>query len=680
MAKKNHIQRVHIWDDPESRINFLETTLADKEWEAVIYEPVESGTGRLPKLQAELEKKNYKTVLGKDKNGIPTLTITHFSHETSLLKTFSELGLTAGIRQTFTTSKNRIGDILSGMSHTIEFYMSSEARRFSTLYAFGDIALGTLPNLIAKFTGDKTPKPNTAISNTIKKFDQKNKMADSLYDRAYDLALAQSLIMMFGMKEGKELIADEVKQGLRAAEDKGLDLTNFNNWSNEIKDRRSTAKKWFNDTAIYTGPGAQILGQLLLITSGLMRLRNTKAFVNENKDIKLNTGTNLYDQLDKAKWGAVGDVTTGALSVAGWSLMGFFKENNIENKTAWSENFFKRIGQEIKSSPNTLASICVTVASLIGMKAGNLKHSVKSSLEEQQEWEWHRKSFENETDGISNENLDALATFQNNKKASGFNKQFIGNGIYLIGDATVALTKNRNYEPGQIANIEAMADTAIAMLDKMPIAFGKSGKEEFIEKLSAYMAKRLDNLHDPKNPRPTEIQNLSENERLALFKSQIKNEIISKLPELSEKFDLVVNRAADTVIAFGQQQHEDVAKALATKLANSKAIASNAEELGSAIHEAVHRKNKTSQRISSQTKGTLPSAVEKPLAALVKAIPSTHTASDAMELYNAIQPFITRSRDSDATKFANEFAKESAAKSHPRINQSAETGIGTSLS
>ncbi|MDG1287959.1 MAG: hypothetical protein P8P30_10440 [Rickettsiales bacterium] len=680
MTKKNHIQRVHIWDDPESRINFLETTLGDKEWEAVIYEPVESGTGRLPSLKKELEQKNYRTKLGKDTNGIPTLTITHFNHETSLLKTFGELGLTAGIRQTFETSRGRIGDILTGIKSKVDFFMGSEARRFSTLYAFGDIALGTLPNLYSNFSGDKTPKAKTAITGTIDKFKDKNKTANSLYDRAYDLALVQSLVMMFGMKEGKELIAEEMKQGLSAAQQKGIDLSDFDNLMPEIKDRRSTAKKWFNDTAVYTGSGAQILGQLILIVSGLMRLRNTKAFLNENKDIKLNTGVNIYDQLGKAKLGAIGDVTTGSLSVAGWTLMGFFKEQAITNKVDWSENFFKRAGQEIKSSPNTLASVCVTLASLVGMKAGDLKHSVKHALEEEQKWEHNRLNISKSATGLSSKNLDALATAQSKNKKSGFNKQYIGNGIYLIGDMTVALTKNRNYEAGQIANIEAMASTAIGLLDNMPIAFGESGKDEFITKLSNYMAKRLDNLHDPKNPRPEEYAKMDEQERLNRFAQQIRNEIISKLPEVNQKFEAIAERASDIVLQFGHEQKEAVKQALATELEKSQMLSATKDEIINAIDKTLQNKGAVMQETSYKSKTVLPQNIKKPLAALVNSLPGPQTAQEAMDLYAAVQPFISRSQSHDAEKFAKQLDTEELAKTHPRINSTPEAGVGSSLS
>lgn len=693
MATKPSIQRVHIWDDPESKINFLETTLADKEWEAIIYEPVENNShGRLPTLQKKFEEQGYKTTIGKDPNGIPTLKLTHFSHETGLLKLVQELGFVKGIRETFSTSGQRLGDILTSTKKTIDFFMGSEGRRFSTLYAFGDVALGSIPSRLKKLVG--LEKDEVYHNQNLANLKSKTKRAETLFDLAYDLAFLQSIIMMFGLKEGKEQIRDEVLQGLKAAKEKGADLTDFESWMGEIKDRRSSAMRWFNDKAIFLGPGAQILGQLLLIGAGLDRLNQTRKFVNENPTIQLYDGTDLNGQMRKANIGAVGDILTGSLSVVGWTLMGFFKEQTIENKAEWNEDFFKRLGQEIKESPNRLASICVTLASLIGMQAGHLKNSVEDALRDQQDWDkinntlnqalpfgtagvdissattaLHTGTFQRTTRNVEQGQKidpDHYLNLANTKK--GISKQTLGNGIYLIGDATVALTRNRDYDSSQIANTEAMAEVALTMLDNMPVAFSPESRKLFVEKLSHYLAARLENLHDPKRPLPEDMKNLTPEERISLYQNLIRNDIRTRLTEQTNKYDNIVERAAEVVLRFGSDQHQEVTQKLASVLAESQFIDTTKEEIEKCISEAVEQRIGAFRPRGIQlTRAILAPDIKKPLMMLVQAIPGEQTAPEAIKLYDSLSPFISRHKAHDAESFGQSIVAQQNA-GHQRIN------------
>lgn len=689
MTKKSHIQRVHIWDDPESRINFLETTLADKEWEAVIYEPTaDKNSGRLPLLREELAAKGYKTSMGHDANGIPTLTLTHFSHETNLLKVFGELGFTKGMRQTFDTAGQRLGDSLTSLKNMVNYFFVSEGRRFSTLYAFGDLALGGLITNTGKRIG-VLPKDPAPTNESLKTLKNDTKLADNLYDLGYDLAFLQSVIMMFGMKEGKELIRDEALMGVKKAKELGLDLSDFDAWAHEIKDRRSSAHKWFNDNAIRLGPAAQILGQLLLIGSGLSRLSKTRNFVKNNDihlDIRNEDGQeiDMEQKLRATQIGAVGDVLTGSLSVAGWTLMGFFKENKIEDKIEWRENFFKRLAQEIQESPNRLASVCVTLASVIGLKAGGLKFAVQETLEDQQQWETWRDLTSHQST-LTPDQRAHYATleyqkYKEDQKGFSLNKQQLGNAIYLIGDGTVAFTRNRDYEAAQVANIEAMAVTAIDMFNMMPLAYGPKGKLDMVDKLSHSLAVRIESLHDPKNPLPEDYQSLDAQQRIQLYRQRIRDEVISLLPEANQRFDAIVERAADVVLRFSQPQQKEVGHTLAKALAASQNIAAEDNEIFSAIETAILRKQSLIKQPGIQLKKAIMAVdIEKPLADLVRTIPGEHTADDAMRLHTELRTHLLRSKESDTAQFVHHIDNSDHAKAtsvvtepHPRINNTQE--------
>jgi hypothetical protein len=622
---QNHskpLHRVFIYDDPESKINFLETTLKDKEWEAVIYDPSPAGKSRLPEIEKTLKGSSYKLVRGQDANGIGTLTIHHFSHETGLLRAFRELGLTKGLEHTMETAGERLGDVMQRGKKLLQFWTSSEARRFSFAYVFGDVYLTLARGFDHSF---KNP-------------------SDKVYSAGYLLALAQSVIMMNFAKEGKEILAEEIEHGMQQAVKKGLNLENFEEWADEVIDRRNPLTKMLNRHALKIGAASQMAGQALVATSGVLELR-------ENSKLAKGYTDDVMKQAQRRdQVGAVSNFLTGALSTYGWYLIGWGKEKDVGEKVPWGENSLKRLSQEFQETPEKLASVLVTLASVIGLAGGKFKHNVTDELK-------HRDKRENVLLSITNPNglegpVDENFLKQaqaardeivpvNRPPSKGSPSQVAGNVAYLIGDATVYLSRGSNYTKGQINNAEVMAEVAEMFISRLPLIMGAPEKEKFITQLSTYLARKQEEIIGQGNATDP-LADIPQGERTFRRASEIKDSILNRLPGDTLGLGPLMMRAADVAVIFPEEKRAEVVEALSHSLSTLPAIAVKKEDIAHRLTTSLARKQRPLRSQLVQMKD-----VQQALSQLVLCIPGGRDADNALALHQALQPFLSRSVDKE---------------------------------
>ncbi|MGB1540286.1 MAG: hypothetical protein ACPG80_04945, partial [Rickettsiales bacterium] len=408
---KDETQIVHIWDDPESRVQFLETLLKGKEWQAVIYDTpdfnediAQTGPHPLTAHAEQFVQKGYKATLGRDANGIPILLLTHFGGDTSLLKSIREMGMVKGVGHKITHLGEPLGDAMAKTKSLFKHIASDKARAIGAFYMIGDVIL-SLSGL-----------GNKSADGENKGFKDPANILESTMGVA---ATIQSLIYMGFAKETSQATFDELMQKAKEADAAGTALVDSSLWQakedgKRIKGPVTLAKQVLKDKPLESGAAVQLLGKAGLIGAGGIRLARSGS---------------IADPAEKAKMrsGAVKDIITALNSMTGWTLLMKKSQEVAESEKApWSSP--KRLWQEVQASPNKFASMFLGAASLSGVAAAATK---------------------------------------------GNKIQMAGNSTYLVGDAIMFVTKNADYGSAGRANADVMAAAAAKFVQASPMVMGK---------------------------------------------------------------------------------------------------------------------------------------------------------------------------------------------------------------
>ena len=617
MSQKNHIQRVHIWDDPQSRINFLETTLADKEWEAVIYEPAGTGTGRLPALKKQFDDKGYKTSISTDKNGIPTLTLTHFSHETGLLKTIRELGLVRGTKHNFENMGAKLGSFIKKGVDVSKFLVSNPAKITGFVYMLGD--------LIFAFNNDSTEKNKTVKALT----------------KAYGyFGTLQSLIFMSYATEGPEQYRNEFKRKLKQAGMEQKDLDSLKNWLNEAE--KPNIHRTIEKNAITIGSLVQIVGRILYMARGLLIYKDGK---------KSEDNGRIFS--------GIGNIVDGSLSISGWiALASKPMKYDEKDKAHWATP--KGIYQRSRENTEKFASTVFLGSSLLGVTSDLIKESFPEGKKDQN---LNPKSLYN--------NLTSTLKDKDKLKNAAGGSVFAGNATYLVGDVLVGLLPKEKYEGGQIDESDLLAELAAESFQQLDFLIGKEERKSVLLDIVQYYVTSTLKAKD-------QSTSLEEEQYITMRVFNLAETLLEG-KEVDKPMQELVQRAADVVLRFGKDQRDEVRHALSQTLSESKTIAASQDALCEAIAQAVAHKESlmVGKGAIQLPKAVMQAEVKKPLAALVQTIPGKQTAQEAMALYSTVEAFLTRKRASDATSFSDYVAAQ-AHPPHPRVAE-ASVNSGVSL-
>lgn len=426
-GQSNHI--VRIWDAPETRINFLETILKDKEWEAVVYHPDFAPDGKqkanpstpLPELAEKLQTRGYKTALGQDENGIPTLTVRKFGSDTSLATALGEMGFVKGMTHKISNIGEPLGNAISKVGALCKYMFTDKARLIGTTYLLGDLFLAG-----AGSDGKK----------------------DKLKTLAGVGATLQSLIFMAFAKEGSEAMFSKLMATADKSVKEGRDLLDADTWRQmEVKSHNplSMGHRFLQRYPIQLGALAQIAGQVALFSSGVKGLR-------QGGDKK----------------GALSDMMTGVSSSIGWSLvMRHGKEVPDEEKAAPGTP--KRLWQEMSANPNKFASGFLAASTATGIIGGIFDRDGDVPTLDK--------------DATVKEKVKHL--YQNSNKA-----QVLAYSTYLVGDGVMFATQSEHYGAKGMADADMLATAAEEFIKASPLVLGVKEQEQLVGNLSEYLANR----------------------------------------------------------------------------------------------------------------------------------------------------------------------------------------------
>jgi hypothetical protein len=532
-------QIVRIWDDPESRINFLETVLKKKEWEAVIYHPdfAPDGTQRagnntpLPELNAKLTAQGYKTILGQDENGIPTLTVRNFGSDTKLTDTIRELGFTKGMTHKITHLGEPLGNAMQKTADMVKHVASDKARLIGGLYMIGDLIL------IFAGLGNKKGQEAGASEGFASALKDP---ANMLQSAAGVAATIQSLIYMGFAKEGSEAMYSDLMKRAKEANAQGKDLLDASVWENARdtgapKGLLGLPHKVLKSYPIQLGALTQVVGQLGLMASGGIRLKRSK------HDTSADAGS--------MRRGAMQDMLTATTSVIGWSLLTKTKPEKIadEDKLPWGNP--KRVWQEMSEKPNQFASGFLSAATLSGIAAG---------------------------------------------RAKGNNIQTMGNLTYLLGDGIMFMTNSDDYGAAARGNSGLLAEAAERFVKASPVILGAKEQAQFVGQLADHLAER--SLHEEakkqKRSAPVtdaEVKDLSQ---------RIAAGLNAKLPKVNDRTNEAAARIAGIVQNFHPVVGEQITDALCATISKMDGVAIDKDELKThVVRQTEYAKDKPAQLV-----------------------------------------------------------------------------------
>lgn len=513
---------IRIWDDPESRIHFLETVLKKKEWEAVVYHPdfAPDGTQKpdaatpLPELARKLADKGYHTTLGRDDNGIPILKVKHFGSDTSLASSIKELGFAKGMTHKLANIGEPLGNAMQKTADMAKYIASDKARLIGGLYMVGDLIL------IFAGLGNKKDA-NTAghgFANVLKD------PANLLQSTAGVLATIQSLIYMGYAKEGSEAVYSDLMKQVTAAREQGRDPLDTGAWQTKTqggpKGLFGLPHKVLKDYPIQLGALTQVAGQVALMASGGIRLKRTTS--------------DMGPDAASMRRGAIQDMLTATTSVMGWSLLTKTKSEKIakEDKLPWSNP--KRVWQEMSEKPNQFASGFLSAATLSGIAAG---------------------------------------------RAKGNNIQTMGNLTYLLGDGILFMTNSEHYGAAGMGNTAVLAEAAERFIKESPAIFGEKEQAQFVQQLADHLAER--SLHDEAKKQK---RNVAVDEKaVRALSERIASGLNAKLPRVNDRANEAAARIANVVKTFHPSVGDRITDALCDSIVALPGVAIGKEELKSHV-------------------------------------------------------------------------------------------------
>lgn len=321
---------VHIWDEPESRIKFLETMLKGREWEGIIYHPQMDPDANprihpLVETASQLNRCGYHTELGRDENGIPILSLKKFGNDTQLTDSMKQMGLVKGIGHKLSHIGEPLGKVISKSGKMLKYMVSDKARIIASSYLGGDVSL-------ALADGKDFYKGPKGFAGA--------------------MATLQSLIFLGFAKPGNEDVYDDLMKVVQKSQKNGENILDKGVFErNESKSKGVV--RFLKHSSIQIGSVVQMIGQLGMIYAGSKGLKENKA--NNVKGVKANFGHGL-------------DIVTGITSMAGWGLfMRHGKEVPDDQKVSFKDHPLKWISQEITSNPSHFSSLVLTAASMTGL-------------------------------------------------------------------------------------------------------------------------------------------------------------------------------------------------------------------------------------------------------------------------------------------------------------------------
>ncbi|TAE83039.1 MAG: hypothetical protein EAZ74_02730 [Alphaproteobacteria bacterium] len=329
----SHDAFVMVYDDAtHDRLALLERVQGEHNWTAHIVIDNANAHTALETLRNDYAKRSCRTTIGVDENNRTVLEIDHLGRETSVEDAFLKFGFAQGATHAARSLKHCVTDSAQGIRN----YIDTPMKMLSGLYCFGDVTLG-----LAGFfdrTPDGTPPPlplrvlkaTSTVCNILQSF----------------------IFLKYGQDDSIHhlyLLNQEIERQLASGNDQPIEasLQNKDTLDNISDPLLKNVHQFLLDHPMETGVAAWNLGQALVFTSGLMRLRQN------------------HDDRD-----AMIDMARAVVSFTGWSIL-LVPRVHTEEKTSFWKNPIECIKQHIQEDPQHLSAMGALGASLVSMNSSN---------------------------------------------------------------------------------------------------------------------------------------------------------------------------------------------------------------------------------------------------------------------------------------------------------------------
>lgn len=568
---------IDLWDDPESKLHFLQTSLKDEEWSATIM--ANEGDQavvqqRLSDIRESLDYKGYKLVESRDQNGYATLIVTSFGDRSSTLSVTRQVGLIQGFGQLGRRIQYQIselGDFISATSRSVkglvDYVIGNKAKLIGTNYLAGDIAIitnGKSDGSGEKITADKKLASTYGVFGAI-----------------------QSAIFMLFATEGIDQFRNQFAHKLKADRFDSLDALSE---SLEKGDTRKGFLKYMERNAVKVGSVFQIIGRGFWAAAGWASIaRGKKGLESGTLDSKaaealINSGKSKFKD--------------SALSVSAWAMIAG-KEKRYDT---YSSNPFTRLYQKFRANKNVVAGVLNSGSTLFGIKSGIDQTQLVSRLK------------------------NGEVTAKEGLKESIGNADFVGNMMYLAGDATVAIMRTDDYDEAEMRNPRKLAVVAVDFLEKLPIALGYEAKEVAVHDIAKYLVSRLEDQKD--QPAMTDEGRYD-------LTMRVQAAIWERAPQHHLNLAAPISVAATIVAYFPRNQRAGVRDALVSQILANPSVTASKDEMNRAIDRAVL----ANPVLPSENNFSM-RHLQQEISALAEAMPGEVNSQRLLRLYDTVRPYV----------------------------------------
>lgn len=608
---------IQIWDDPASKIAFLETVMHGKSWKADIHFPALDAerAKRMVEIREQLLKKGYEVEQIADQDGHQILRIKHDHDPQDLAHLFKNYGLVTGtahvIQKPLVAAKDIVLDAQRRISQGVNYIMDP-AR------ANGLIFLTSEAFITASSLGAKEGKW----------YDPKN----LLLSVAGSLFLSQSATYLFLAKKGNERILDDFNARLESARHQmGNTLLPELAKAPAVNEQKSSGfinkiSDFFNAYPIQIGAMANNLGMVAFLGAFFLERRFQQSYLTklgpeaiaEAKALLAAGFEGVADS--KAAVKHAGNIVAGAVGATPEVKAQAHKFVEAA-KVPFAENYINK-GYYLDSA-GALTSILAWTFMLLPPK----ETKEKSSNPLVRFWEGIREDPQKVTSAIAlgSSSLRLLGSRERENPL-----QTIGEAVYIPGDLMLWFTKNNEYGHSTGGDNSTLLKVAAHTLNHMPVVMSAEREQAFLHEVGLYLAKQSYALsHQGKALGSGELQTKAA-EIEAAMKPHLKHESV-------KKFDLMVGIANRLVHQFEPARRSEVADALANAISNLKGVEAAPDTIRPRLAGSAQSQLSVKEPVSIQH-------ISQEISDLVFTIPGPHAADNASALYDALAPLLAPCR------------------------------------
>ncbi|MEJ0010610.1 MAG: hypothetical protein WDN72_09035 [Alphaproteobacteria bacterium] len=583
-----------VYDDPDSKIQFLEETLRGKDWHATILYPDHNEASLQKRIAAQtgLEQRGYLVQPGQDDCGHYTLSIHHLGEGARPSEIYRELGLARGTMHMGSHPILPLRYLLSSGQHAMTWiedvlHDPAQANGFINLIAEGFLFLGG------------------AIDKSKRSIDYRSPArarSGHLQTLSASLFFLQSFIYLFIAKNNEQITVAELRRKVEEAQHTGADPTQIRFDAAHDGPKHDIGHAITGFIRKYPVQLGALFNDLGMIAYGAHAFheRSWKStFLAESADRPL-TPELAADREAAGKYvngswtGFHKDMLGATLSFFAWPLLMLpRKETDEATRKAHEGHPMAQAWDAFRADPERLAGAMTIGASASRLMGAQSKNNLLQSL---------------------------------------------GEGTYVGGDISLMFTKNDHYGSDILHHVDKLAGKLAQYIETLPVVLGPESQKHMALNMSNFVLEKNLAEEADKNPKQRHLTRDELNERSA----RLAQAVLVRLEPEANSAMLRLAEAANAIIErFPEETRPQVQEKLLAALSAQPGIHASAAEIEAATRNAIKPLHPPRRTKLVQMKD-----IGNEVAELAFSVPGLDTGRIASTLYDALSPFL-RTQPSD---------------------------------